>query len=344
MAIVNYTMTWDPVAGSLGYLVEFKKDGDTEWTVPSSPSNPTLFTTYAVDLESDSQYTLRLSSIGTNCVQLYRLITLDTENICCPSTYLLSPDNSYCYKVLETPATPPSGSPDTLVAQTFGSYSTCGSYIYSPGYSSNGTGTSSQISTTNSFWINWDTVNECLDHNLTDGPLNRTGVWSSTTSSNQDIGFSVCINIEESKTYYVGIACDNYGIIKLDGTALVTQDVAALDIEYPQCGALSSTFKIWHIYPVDLTAGFHILEVIGHNVSAFAAMGAEVYDNTEAEIRAATSYGQLNLIFSSKDYVGQPVQIGTDDAGYTCPDGYALNSCDTPYVCVQILTTSTIPC
>lgn len=35
-----------------------------------------------------------------------------------------------------------------------------------------------------------------------------------------------------------------------------------------------------------------------------AGMAAEMYDNTEAEIRAAISYSMLNLLFSTKDMVG----------------------------------------
>ena len=62
---------------------------------------------------------------------------------------------------------------------------------------------------------------------------------------------------------------------------------------------------------------------------------------------AATSYTDLGskLIFSSKDYIGQPVQIGTGGVGYTCAaGGSSLVLCDgTPY-CLQLLTTSTVPC
>jgi hypothetical protein len=67
-------------------------------------------------------------------------------------------------------------------------------------------------------------------------------------------------------------------------------------------------------------------------------LGAEIYNNTAAELIAATSYADLNLIFSTKDYVGQPVQLGTDDLGYTCPSGYSLAACVEPYVCRLIYT------
>ena len=341
----TYQISFTPTPGSYGTLVEYRESTSGTWITPAAPANPTTLSNYYLSLDEGLTYYVRLSAEGLNCTKEYKLIiiTVPEGDNCCPFDYILSPDETYCYKVIEVPADPPAGTPDTLVAKTFASYTTCGSYIYAPGYLSNGTGTSTQISTSNPFWINWNGVTPCANNNTTSGPLNRAGIWASTTTDNQDLGFSVCLNLDEDKTYYVGIGCDNYGIIKLDGNTIVSQDVAALDIEYPAAGALSSTFKIFHIYPVNITSGFHILELIGHNVSSAAALGVEIYDNTSVEIAAATSYDDLNLIFSSKDYVGDTVQIDTN-SGYSCPEGYTLSSCEFPYTCVQILTTPIIPC
>jgi len=254
----------------------------------------------------------------------------------CPQGYTLSDDESYCFYEIVTDAIPPSGSPDTLVSVQYASYATCGSYIYEPGYAVDGTGPSNQISLANPFWVNG--AGACVDNNTSDGPLNRSGVWASSPQDNQDIGFGVCIDIAETKTYYIGIGSDNYGIIKLDSQIIVQQDPAALAIQYPLAAGLAC-FRIWHIYPVVIAAGSHILELLGHNVTSVAALGCEVYDNTDAEIIAATSYGDLNLIFSSKDYVGHQVQIGTQNAGYSCPAGAALSTCSSPFECVQIVKT-----
>lgn len=252
----------------------------------------------------------------------------------CPVGYELAPDETYCFYEETTEATPPTAG-ENSVSATEDVYTSCGSYIYDPGYATNGTGTSAIISLANPFWINGN--GDCGNHTLTDGPLNRSGLWSTTELSNQDIGFSVCIDIMTAATYYIGIGCDNYGIIKLDGVTVVSQSAAALDIQYSVGGA---PFKIWHIYPVELTAGNHVLEMIGHNVSGAAGFGCEVYANTPAEIAAATAYAQLNLIFSSKDYIGQPIVLGTDGIGFSCPTGYSLKTCESPYVCSRIITTS----
>ena len=254
----------------------------------------------------------------------------------CPPGYQLSQDETYCFYQVVIPATPPTGIPQTLVSQTYASYSTCGAYIYSPGYLTNGTGASSQIPVSNPFWVNG--AGACVDNDTSHGPLNRAGVWTASPMAGQQIGFSVCLNIGSDATYYIGIGTDNYGIIKLDGNLIVQQDPAALAIEYPLAGALAC-FRIWHIYPVFIPAGNHILEILGYNISGPAAIGCEVYANTAAQIAAATSYAGLNLVFSSMNYIGQTVVIGNLNTGYSCPAGYALSACSSPFECVQTVTT-----
>lgn len=254
----------------------------------------------------------------------------------CQPGYTLSEDGSSCDLTEFTAATPPS-SPENTVSQTNMNYSADGAFIYAPGYNNDGTGTSTQITPSNPFWIN-----PTLD--TTDGPLNRAGLWVASPGSNQQIGYSVCINAPVDGTYYVGIGSDNYGIINLDGNNIVTQNPTTLAAQYnamfPGIGAFV-TFRIWHLYPVFLSAGEHVLEVIGFNVSGPAALGVEVYDLTSAELIAATSYAAMGagLIFSSKDYIGMPVQLGSGGIGFSCPAGYSLKACDSPPSCVRILTT-----
>lgn len=336
---VTATLSWTPVPGSYGTRVEYKKSSDSIWILPNSPDNPTLFSTYPISIDEGEYYDIKLTTLSNACAEksVIKKIISNSSN-CCPPTYNLNDDESLCYKVEEVAATPPSGSPETTITKVNAAYTTCGSFIYDPGWGSNGVGSSTQISLSNGFWKNGGV---CVDNNTTDGPLNRTGLWTTTETSNQDIGFSVCLTILTDKTYYIGVGCDNNAIIRLDGTTIITQDASALDAHYSVGG---SCFKIWHIYPVDLTVGPHIIELIGHNVSGAAALGAEVYDNTSAEIAAATTYGGLNLVFSTKDMRGEEIQIGTGGVGYTCPSGYSLSACDDPIKCKKITTTAIIPC
>lgn len=341
MATSIANIEWDPVAGSTGTLVEYRNIFDSTWITPSSPDNPTLLNTYPLIIDNGSQYYVRLTRMGATCSPRPLVITIQTPSSeCCPATYTISPDGTYCYKIDEIAATAPT-TPSTLVAVHNIAYSTCGSYIYSPGFAFNGTGTSTQITTSNVFWRNGGT---CADNNTTDGPLNRAGLWVTPPLSGQDIGFAVCLNISVGKTYYVGIASDNYGIIKLNSTPILQQDPTALGIQYGVGAA--ATFKVWHIYPINLPSGPNIIEILGHNVSSVASMGVEIYDATSSELIAATSYVDLGakLIFSSKDYVGQDAQLGSGGVGYSCPSGYSLSVCSEPIVCRRIITTSTISC
>lgn len=255
----------------------------------------------------------------------------------CSPGYELSPDESECFYEEVTEATAPTFSQVT-VAKIFDSYNVCGSWIYDPGYNVNGTGTSHLIPLANLFWRNGNDPVGCIASTMYSGPLNRAGLWSSTTTSNQQVGFPVCIEIPESKVYLVGIACDNYGIINLDSVNIITQNAAALDAQYGLTGNVS-TFAVWHIYPVFIPAGSHILECIGYNTFGVAAMGCEVYNNTAAELIAATSYAMLDLVFSSKDYIGHPVVLGSGGVGFSCPPGYSLKACSSPYECVRRVTT-----
>lgn len=339
MAIITANINWNPVPGSFGYLIEISEGTSGIWIIPSSPANPTLSTTYPIDIQTNTEYYVRVSSMGGACQPSYAIKRIYYAiGDCCPPGYTLSVDESICLQVNTTAATPPV-SPEITVAKSDNRYSDCGSYIYNPGYSLDGTGTSTQISTVNAFWRNG--AGTCTPGTISDGPMNRCALWATTTLSNQDIGFSICVDIPSPETYYIGFGCDNYGILRIDGQTIIEQDPTALDIQY---GIVGAPFHVWHIYPVVMTAGTHVIELIGHNDSPPAALGAEIYLNTLSEIQAATSYGDLNLIFSTKDYVGEDVQLGSDGIGYTCPPGYSLVLCDGPAYCTQTLTTGVIPC
>jgi hypothetical protein len=254
----------------------------------------------------------------------------------CQPGYTLSSDNSYCYLTSTVPATPPTA-PQNTVSETNANYSLYGTFIYAPGYANDGTGPSTQISPSNGFWIN-------PTADTTDGPLNRSGLWVASPGSNQQIGYSVCLELPTDATYLIGIGTDNYGIINIDGNNIVTQNPTTLAAQYnamfPGIGAFV-TFRIWHVYPVTLTAGAHVLELSGFNVSGPAALGTEVYNMTPAALAAATSYVGMGsgLVFSSKDFIGMPVQLGSGNIGYSCPAGYSLRYCDSPPDCVSTLIT-----
>lgn len=354
MASVLATISWDFVPGSLNTLVEYREVGETDWVTPSSPTNPTTQNTYPITIENNTYYDIRLTTNGIGCgpSSTTRRIISTLDN-CCPIGYTLSDNETFCFQVNETAATPPSGS-ENAVARNNVAYTTFGTLIMNPGYNIDGTGSFTQIPYTNAFWINGAGYPNLVG-NTSDGPMNRAGIWATTVAINQQVGFSSCVTVPTDSIYYVGIGSDDTGLIRIDGNDIVVQDRAALGTflranGYP--GALDSDtcYRFFYIYPVELTAGDHIIEMIGINTAGIfpgmAAMACEIYNLTAFQIASATSYVDMGsgLIFSSKDELGQPIQIGTGGIGYTCPSGYSLVLCDGPAYCTQTLTVEPVPC
>lgn len=347
------TICWDFVPGSLSTLVEYRVDGETAWITPTSPNNPTITNCYSLTIEDNTFYDVRLTTNGISCgpksttFQIFRAV-----GNCCPPGYTLSDDETYCFQTNVTTATPPS-SPENTVAKSSIAYGPYGTLIYDPGYNIDGTGTFTQINYSNTFWVNGPGYPTFPGPGTVDGPFNRCGLWAATEADNQTVGFTVCITTPTSGVYYVGIAGDNVPEIVLDGVTIVDMDPAVMGAYlaangYTALGAVptEATFRFWHIYPVSISAGTHVLEMKCLNTFSIAAMGAEIYNLTSAQIQSATSYVSMGggLVFSTKDFVGQPVQVGTGGVGYTCPSGYSLVLCDGPAYCTQTLTTPTIEC
>lgn len=355
MAIKTAHITWQPVSGSTGYLVQYKLQNSLTYTTPTSPPNPTLATSYDIQINSDTFYDVLITSNGANCSP--RGITIQIfapSGQCCPPGYILSTDGTLCTQTNTTAATPPSAGENT-VAAPLNVYSQWGTLIYNPGYNTNGTGAFTQIPFFNAFWVNGIGYPN-IPGTVGAGPMNRAALWATTLTDNQTIGFTTCITVPEDKVYYVGIGGDNIPFIKLDGNIVVEMDPNAMGNYlavhgYPQIIVLPSvaseaTFYWWHIYPVFITAGAHVLEMSCNNTFGPAGMAAEIYNATVSEIMSAASYADLGakLIFSTKDFIGQPVQIGTGGIGYTCPDNFSLVLCSGPAFCQQILSAPTIDC
>jgi len=257
----------------------------------------------------------------------------------CPSGYSANTGNDGCEKIIVTGATF-NGSGSTIVSGDVNiNYAQYGTYFY-PSIQNNGalpvyydgflnlkdqtggTTTSLNISNganPNSFWFN--------SGNTTDGRLNHVGLSASTT---EFLGFSKCLNIPTSGTYYIGIAADNEGKVMLNGKLLAYLS-----------GSSAENFKIWSVFELQLESGKNVIEMVGKNLGSSTSFGAEIYNPlTYATLTGATSTGssQANSIFSTSEYIGGHWSLGTT-VGYTCPTGYALDNCGTGYSCSQIFKT-----
>jgi hypothetical protein len=137
------------------------------------------------------------------------------------------------------------------------------------------------------------------------------------------LGLFANVNVASAKTVYIGFSfsrsaasvdSSNFGELYLNGVKIIDlPDNTALNAVAANVNAGLGTaytnsnisFVVWSIIPVSLIAGNNLIQFSAKGNINLDVMGLEVYDNTAAEIAAATSASQLNVLFSSIDYVGQ---------------------------------------
>lgn len=187
---------------------------------------------------------------------------------------------------------------------TFGIY---GSFIYNKGFNQNGSGILTRINPLNTFWINY------IPNNI-DGSLNRSGIWSGNIPTPPNfagyVGAYANINSVSNKTIYIGVAsCYNPFKIYVNNSLIVSSNDFAISLSINTQTGLSvsnSTTTCWNIYPIDIISGNNLINVYSQVSAIFMPTGLafEIYDNTASEIASATSYAQLNVLFSTANYTG----------------------------------------
>ena len=227
----------------------------------------------------------------------------------CPEGWESLPDN--CRKISTIPTDTPSFTPLAFIEKTYFNYSQYGTRVYDPGYAIDGVGTFTLYDSL-PFWKNVDKTSL-----RSAGPMNRCAIWADTYYNYQEIGFSVCINVPMEKTYLVGFGVDNYIKIRVDGHPVMLMPAQENTV----------TFDRWYVYPVFLKKGIHVLEILAYNEHFIAAVGAEIYNCTPAELMAIDNEPDLDkvLIFSTKNMVGDETNLGTN--GYPVKLNYALVTC-----------------
>jgi hypothetical protein len=187
------------------------------------------------------------------------------------------------------------------------------------------------------------------------GRLMTTGIWSPGYPEDVELSFEFCVNLDTTKQYLIGIAGDNKVKIYIDSVLHVFLDVDG----FGACAeTINTPFVYWHVFPITLTAGNHIIKLSGLNLGSEASFGAEIYDIDLATFQstltspasAAPNCGNVPadvdpyVVFSTKDYIGQYIPDPNDPGVWTCPDGYTLDECNGIPQCVQITTVPVIPC
>ena len=323
----------------------FDVDIDVITSTPTPTPTPTVTPTPTPDCNFDV-----IADIVTSTPTPTPTVTITptptvTVDICidCPEGYdWVRANDDTCTAKVTTSVTPPSVSL-TAYTREFKRYSMYGTNVYMPGWSSNGTGDVEITLETTELWKNTLSSNTNGPWN---GPLNRTGLWAYPENNdatdyplNTWLGFTYCLSNIQGGQYYIGIAADNEFRLEIDGNPILDT--------YTNSGLSDlSKFESWHVYPVTLTAGNHIIGLYGYNLNVTgtnpAGFGCEIYNNTLSELINATSLNDLDVIFTSTNFVNQTIPVIKDvygnytTSGYTCPSGYEYAPCDGN--CWKILT------
>jgi hypothetical protein len=130
-------------------------------------------------------------------------------------------------------------------------------------------------------------------------------------------------NVGVARRIFIGVGADNQFKVIVNG--VVKADTGTT-------GSLMQ-FRMWHIIPVDIVTGINLFNVVAIGDGTFNdAVGMVGYDNTAAEIYAATSDSGLNILFQTSTLRGTTFDVAT------CPDDYSLDSSggSGSYTCVKI--------
>lgn len=183
------------------------------------------------------------------------------------------------------------------------------------------------------------------------------------------VSLDFCVEVQTTKQYLIGIAGDNEVVLYIDGVLQVylraqTQyDSQGNPVPPGQSFSISTRpFNYWHVFPVTLTSGQHILTLQGINESSDDAFGAEVYDISLQDFQnqftnpavgpgdCGNAEGDIDpyIIFSTGDFVNvtPPAQIPdlSQPGEWSCPDGSVPNVCGGIPSCEVILKADQLSC
>lgn len=165
-----------------------------------------------------------------------------------------------------------------------------GTVIYDVGYDNEGNGPNTQISTDNTFWTN----NNPPAATGSERVMNLIGVKTFNGVGNYNWNIIASIYSDVAKTIYVGVS----------SSSSAGQPILYLNNEQIIAFA-NNQREYFHIYPINIEAGTNLfqLSMDGAN-NNFDGFALEIYDNTAAEIQAATQASDLNILFTTEGFTG----------------------------------------
>ena len=327
---------------------------------PSVSSTPSISVTPSATLSPSVTRTPSVTPSPTNTPSITNTPSVTptppiSPSCECDASYTSSFDGSTCYSSSYAPAISGSTVQTPKWAGTDQAWGDFGVKIYPAGgfnifgdltvsnYAYLGLSQAVPTSSVNKFWSRrlnsvgmWDGANQYW-----------TGYWETLPDGNKTLNtngypgyLSMCatINVPSTKTYYIGLAGDNDVTVKINGTTIVNQP----DTEP------TNNFKWWHIYPVTLTAGPNIVEAGNFNRSIVGTFAVEVYDNTLAQLTSSNAESDLNIVFSTGNYLEARTIIYPDSKVYDDQTGtYTLSVsksyADGPYLNQAFCSNYTCP-
>lgn len=304
------TLTWTASATATSYIIQYRTTGSPTWitysTVPSSTLS--IVITGLAYCTSYDFGVIAVCSSGNSAAAVYTGTTLTNYGGIVNEKF----------SVTAATANPQGANPiPGMVATNFRNvdYGYAGARI-DTAYAQNGTNVGGWTTLSAAFWGN-------PTYSTLYGRLNNTAVWAGdgtttypTSLGGQILGFNYTFYSNTPTTLYIGIGGAGILYIMVDNQ-IILADTTGLS-------------TLWRIFPVPVQAGTRII-TIGMNGNGTGAQpyafGAEIYNNTSAQIIAATSLVQLNTIFSTANQFGQPFHIG-QTLGWSCGVGYCLDTLD----------------
>jgi hypothetical protein len=332
MATLSVSFTLATPTPALGYLVQYRIKGSGGSYTTLSP-NPTSSPAIIPGLLNDTEYEGIISSA---CEGGGFSTTVNFTTCTCQSGYTATADNESCEKV-ETAAATVDVTDYCITSAREASYSAYTTRIYNSGFHN---ATIIELTATTypsdvfaevflpEQWTSIDAMSGNPSASL--GPMNRSGIWlDSDCDGTKDpvvngtvitIG-TVYINPDPAKTIYIGVGGDNAFDIVVEGVHVATSpnSVSAL------------SFNIWHVFPVVVKNGSNYINLIATSAGGVDGVGMTIYNNTAAEIEAATDDSQLDIPFSTQSLRGTHVNIAT------CPSTYTLTGGIGSYICRRTL-------
>ena len=164
--------------------------------------------------------------------------------------------------------------------------------------------------------------------------LNEVGIWS-FGNSEEWYGLDYCLELEEPTTYYLGISAKRKSILKVNGELVFTSE--------PSDSSNGRDYSYWKIFEYNFYSGKNIIEVEGWSETTGGTLGFEIYSGNPTSIITSPNESTLEsyTIFSTKELItsgGTPNGYFTinSENGYSCPTGYALDTCSGSPVCTKI--------